>query len=422
MLSYHLQTAHTWESVRQGSGMDWSRQPNVFKRYPDEFPVILLDQLPELKDFFQLSAGLTARKVYPGGEYYLRVNPSAGALYPCELYIQARDVQGLEDGIYHFEPQRLCLRLLYSLDENEGLEACCPDKRRISGLVLLISAIYYRSSWKYRSRALRYCLLDTGHLLGAVESAAWCTDRPFQVQYCLDRTMIAENFSFGNSELVMVMAVCGQREETVVQKFNMELSFVDGSGYHGTDSLIEKSYADCSSLTGCSAVEEQGNLWSASTGELTKTIAERRSIREFTGTTMSVDEYSTILHVALEPVISDCDQKIRLWSVVNRVEGLQQGLYNGLTCIRQGDFSSFAGYLCLEQTLGSDSGVTFFLSSKDDNYLALMQKAGIIGQRIYLAATLQGIGCSGIGAFYDNETADFLHTDEMIIYGLTVGY
>ena len=196
MLPYHLQTAHTWESIRQGSGMDWSRQPNVFKRYPDEFPVILLDQLPELQDFFQLSAGLTARKVYPGGEYYLRVNPSAGALYPCELYIQARDVQGLEDGIYHFEPQRFCLRLLYSLDENEGLEACCPDKRRISGLILLISAIYYRSSWKYRSRALRYCLLDSGHLLGAVESAAWCTGRPFQVQYLLDRRKAADSFGF----------------------------------------------------------------------------------------------------------------------------------------------------------------------------------------------------------------------------------
>lgn len=402
--------------------MDWSRQPKVFKRYPDEFPVILLDQLPELKDFFQLSAGLTARKVYPGGEYYLRVNPSAGALYPCELYIQVRDVQGLEDGIYHFEPQRFCLRLLYSLDENEGLEACCPDKRRISGLVLLFSAIYYRSSWKYRSRALRYCLLDTGHLLGAVESAAWCTGRPFQVQYRLDRKRVADSFGFRNRELVMAMAVCGQREDPVVQKLSMELSFVDGTGHHGTDSLIEKSYTDCSSLTGCSAVEEQGNLWSVSTGELTKAIADRRSIREFSGTTMSMEEYSTILHVALEPVISDCDQKIRVWSVVNRVDGLQQGLYNGLTCIRQGDFSNFAGYLCLEQTLGSDSGVTFFLSSTGDNYLSLMQKAGIIGQRIYLAATMQGVGCSGIGAFYDYETADFLHTDEMIVYALVVGY
>jgi hypothetical protein len=242
------------------------------------------------------------------------------------------------------------------------------------------------------------------------------------VKYRLDRNRVADSFGFKNRELVMALAVCGQREVTVVQKLNMELSFVDGSGHHGTDSLIEKSYADCSSLTGCSTVEEQGDLWSASTGELTKAIAERRSIREFTGTTMSVDEYSTILHVALESVISDCDQKIRVWSVVNRVDGLQQGLYTGLTCIRQGDFSRFAGYLCLEQTLGSDSGVTFFLSSTDDNYLSLMQKAGIIGQRIYLAATLQGIGCSGIGAFYDDETSDFLHTDEMIVYGLTVGY
>jgi SagB-type dehydrogenase family enzyme len=402
--------------------MDWSRQPSVFKRYSDEFPVILLDQLPELKDFFQLSAGLTARKVYPGGEYYLRVNPSAGALYPCELYIQARDVRGLEDGIYHFEPQQFCLRLLYSLAENEGLEACCPDKRRISGIVLLVSAIYYRSSWKYRSRALRYCLLDSGHLLGAVESAAWCTGRPFKVQYQLDRKKVADSFGFKNRELMMAMAVCGQREETVVQKLSMALSSVDGSRHHGTDSLIEKSYADCCNLTGCSAVEEQGAFWSAPTGELTKAIAERRSIREFTGTSMSMDEYVTILHAAQESVISDCDQQIQVWSVVNRVDGLQQGLYNGLTCIRTGDFSSFAGYLCLEQALGSDSGVTFFVSSADDNYLSLMQKAGIIGQRIYLAATMQGLGCSGIGAFYDNEVAEFLQTDEIIVYALAVGY
>ena len=422
MHSYHLQTAHTWESVRHGSGMDWSRQPSIFKRYPDEFPVIPLGQLPDLKDFFQLSAGLTSRKVFPGGEYSLRVNPSAGALYPCELYIQARDVQGLEDGIYHFEPQRFCLRLLYALDENEGLEACCPDRRRVSGLMLLISAIYYRSSWKYRSRALRYCLLDSGHLLGAVESAAWCTSRPFQVQYRLDRKRVADSFGFKYRELVMAMAVCGQREETVVQKLNMELSFVDGSGHHGTDSLIEKSYADSSSLTTCCAVEEQGDLWSASTGELTKAIIDRRSIREFAGRSMSKEEYSTILHVALESVISDCDQQIRIWSVVNRVDGLQQGLYHGLACIRTGDFLSTAGYLCLEQALGADSGVTFFLSSSDTNYLPLMTKAGIIGQRMYLAATLQGLGCSGIGAFYDNETANFLHTDEMIVYALAVGY
>ncbi len=422
MHPYHLQTAHTWESVRRGSAMDRSSQPLVFKHYPDEFPVVLLDDLPELKEFFYLSAGLTARKVYPGGEYFLRVNPSAGALYPCELYIQARNVQGLEDGIYHFEPQRLCLRLLYSLDENEGLEAYCPDKRQISGLLLLISTIYYRSSWKYRSRALRYCLLDTGHLLGAVEAAAWCTGRPFQVQYQLDRQRVSNCFGFRDRELVMAMAVCGRREEKAVQELGMELSFVDGAGHHRTDSLIVESYADCNGLSACSTMEEQENLWPASTGEVTKAIVARRSIREFTGTSMNLNEYSTILRAALEPINSDCDQKIRLWSVVNRVDGLQQGLYDGRTCIRPGDFSNLAGYLCLEQALGADSGVTFFLSSSGESYLPLMQKAGIIGQRIYLAATMQDLGCSGIGAFYDDEVANFLQTDEMIVYALAVGY
>ncbi len=425
MHPYHQQTAHTIESVRRGSEMDWSHQPQVYKQYPDEFPEIQLNHLPDLKNFLFLSSGLTARKVYPGGEYFLRVNPSAGALYPCELYIQARDVQGLEDGIYHFEPQCLSLRLLFPLNANEGLEAWCPDQRRVSGLVLLISTIYYRSSWKYRSRALRYCLLDTGHLLGAVEAAAWCTGRPFQALYRIDQQKIAAGFCFGNRELVMGMAVCGQRQEELARQPGMNLPFVDGAGNHQTDSLIEQTYADCCALTDCRIIhQQQAKPWPVATDQLTKAIVERRSIREFTcASSLTVADYETIIQAALEPIPSDCDGDIRLWSVVNHIDGLQKGIYEGMNCWRAGNFSHLAGHLCLEQPLGAKSGVTFFLTSKDDdNYLALMQKAGIIGQRIYLTANLLGAGCSGIGAFYDDEVADFLDTDGIILYALVVGH
>gem|GEM_PF-4225614 len=34
-----------------------------------------------------------------------------------------------------------------------------------------------------------------------------------------------------------------------------------------------------------------------------------------------------------------------------------------------------------------------------------MQKAGIIGHRLYLISNYLGIGCSGIGAYYDEEVA-----------------
>ena len=93
---------------------------------------------------------------------------------------------GLEDGIYHFEPQAVALRQLHSLAADEGIEACFREQQRITGIVLLFSAIYYRSSWKYGKRALRYCLLDTGHLLGCVEAAASCMEYPFQIRYQLD--------------------------------------------------------------------------------------------------------------------------------------------------------------------------------------------------------------------------------------------
>ena len=166
MDAYHKQTIHTWESVRSGRGMDWSLQPKVFKQYPQAFATVSLDKLPDLRDFLHRSCGLTAKKVYPGGSYALRANPSAGALYPCELYLQARGVFGLVDGIYHFEPFSRKIRLLHPLSWGEGIEGYGERVEMIEGLVFLVTAIYYRSSWKYGHRALRYGLLDSGHLLG----------------------------------------------------------------------------------------------------------------------------------------------------------------------------------------------------------------------------------------------------------------
>lgn len=66
--------------------------------------------------------------------------------------------------------------------------------------------------------------------------------------------------------------------------------------------------------------------------------------------------------------------------------------------------------------------MTFFLVGDDDeNYQAMMQKAGIIGHRLYLISTYLGFGCSGIGAYYDEEVMQFLNTDGMILYALAVG-
>jgi hypothetical protein len=71
--------------------------------------------------------------------------------------------------------------------------------------------------------------------------------------------------------------------------------------------------------------------------------------------------------------------------------------------------------------LAAKGAVTFFLTSKATNYQALYQKAGIIGHRLYVASNYLGIGCSGIGAYYDDEVNAFLGNDEMVLYALAIG-
>lgn len=419
MNSYHNQTIHTWESVRSGGGMDLSRQPDVFKVYPSSFPFVSLADLPDLHEFLHLSAGMTAKKVYPGGEYFLRANPSAGALYPCELYMQTRSVEGLEDGIYHYEPQARGLSLLHSLGDG-GLEACMADKRRVDGLVLFVSAIYYRSSWKYRNRAFRYCLLDSGHLLGGVEAAAACLEYPFEIVCQLDREEIQQCFGFQGKELAIAMAVCGTRQAEKITTFDMELPFVNGSGGFKLNPTIEETHNQESPVSFCKPGQGKSD-YPFARAVLRDAIVKRRSIRAFKKKVISTKEYQAVLDIALMGLNIDCGEEIKIFSVVNRVEGLEPGLYESFRGLRSGNFANMAGYLCLEQALGADSGVTVFLTGNSVNYLPLMLKAGIIGQRIYLSATALGFGCSGIGAFYDNKVAEFLETDDMILYALAFG-
>ncbi len=421
MDAYHRQTIHTWESVRSGRGMDWDLQPHVFKRYPERFAPVSLEPLPVLGDFLHYSCGVTAKKVYPGGSYALRANPSAGALYPCELYLQTRGLPGLADGIYHFEPSASRLRLLHSLAAEEGVEGYWFGSDSSFELVFLISTIYYRSSWKYGHRALRYCLLDSGHLLGAVEAAACIQNQACFSVTRFDRKQVRADFGFKNRELPMVMVACGESRTQQVVCPDIKLPFVDGSGSFVGDPVIESAFQKMGESWECRP-GTAGTPYTAGPKDLAEAVLHRRSIRSFTGKSITADEFEKVLHAAAAGLAIDCDEPVQLFVVVNRVEKMELGLYSGDGhCRRSGDFSQLAGYLCLEQALGSESAATVFLVGDCGNYLPLMLKAGLVGQRIYLASTLLGLGCSGIGAFYDQEVADFLETDDPVLYTLAFG-
>jgi SagB-type dehydrogenase family enzyme len=108
-----------------------------------------------------------AREQRAGGEWvFQRSAPSAGGKYPNEIYIATQSVEGLADGIYHYdarahalEHRRPGLAHPALLDLTLGQEMI-----RDANVVLAITGVRERTMWKYGQRGYRFVLLDAGHL------------------------------------------------------------------------------------------------------------------------------------------------------------------------------------------------------------------------------------------------------------------
>jgi len=419
MFYYHQQTKHSYASVRSNPNyLEWEKQPVPFKIYNEFIQMIKLDDTNEIHKFIYRLGGITAKKVYPETEYFLRTIPSAGALYPVEFYCQIRGEAGFEDGIYHFDVRNSALKLLHRLGVGEGVEVYFEDKRRVKGFLFLLSTVYYRSSWKYKHRAFRYCLLDAGHGLGTLEASGYLIQKACVVRYQFDKLGLNEVFGFSNKEFFLSSVMVGSVQSDFVNYLDLHIPPINAPIEENP--LIEQAYKDSVVLEDCKkqySYEPFGYDYT----RFEEAVMKRRSIREFGEQSISKGAMEVILENLHKNILSDCDEKVNIYYVVNRVDGVEAGLYHDSKLLKGGDFSQEAGYLCLEQSLGRQSAMTFFLTTNAKNYQCAYQKAGHMGHRLYMVSEYLGLGCSGIGAYYDDETDTFLETDEMVLYAFAIG-
>jgi SagB-type dehydrogenase family enzyme len=107
-----------------------------------------------------------------------RAAPSAGALYPTELYAVCGALADLPAGVYHFEPAEFALRRLRDGDVRTRLAASAAEPA-IAGLplCLVLTGIPWRTTWKYRERGYRHLFWDAGaivaNLLALAAAAGW---------------------------------------------------------------------------------------------------------------------------------------------------------------------------------------------------------------------------------------------------------
>ena len=114
--------------------------------------------LAEVSQLLWSAQGLTDSKG-------LRSAPSAGALYPLEVYLVAGNVTGLKAGTYQYSPDGHKLRRIKDGDSRMELATAAYKQLWIkdSAALLIFSAIAKKTTWKYGQRGIRYIHIEVGH-------------------------------------------------------------------------------------------------------------------------------------------------------------------------------------------------------------------------------------------------------------------
>jgi SagB-type dehydrogenase family enzyme len=114
--------------------------------------------LAEVSQLLWAAQGIT-------GSFGFRTAPSAGALYPLEVYIFAGNVKDLPDGIYKYRPHKHELEMVVKGDKRNELyrAALSQSSVRDAPAVIVFSAVYERTTVKYGERGIRYVFIETGH-------------------------------------------------------------------------------------------------------------------------------------------------------------------------------------------------------------------------------------------------------------------
>src|SRR5260370_20183 len=121
--------------------------------------------LEELATLLHQGYGILGVREAEGVTLHHRPVPSAGALFPLELYLVANNVTGLPNGAYHYASWHHRLECVEPGVELESLMPNLQEQRYILGanVLLFLTAVFPRTMNKYGPPGYRYILLEAGH-------------------------------------------------------------------------------------------------------------------------------------------------------------------------------------------------------------------------------------------------------------------
>lgn len=479
--TYHLNTSYQRHKLG-GHMMDWEHQPSTTKPYKNlktipldkqaTLPEALFHQvmtgqvdenmgngemdLPLISTLLTLSYAFTAQTRHMGKPFYYRSAASAGALYPCEIYVASHGKVPLAEGIYHYNMFDFSLETIRTGKINQWIPADRSGKEGLSpALSFFITAIFFRSSWKYRSRAYRYVLLDTGHLMANMVQAVSllglegkatldfddnAMDRLLSVdpekEVCLGLINLYHKTgetgvkTTGDATLPPTPDLEIQRASTVSSK---EVSYREILDIHfagNPATPFEPDHQTPLSIPVSKWLPVKKTQMPPD-NTYVDVLWKRRSKRNYVPQPFPASSFMALLDLLCDHFSGDMKNKfsdgIFTGMLINNVQGILPGFYlldpgeRKYGPVFEADLANQMAAACLDQMWLSNAAVHFLFIADVDTlnqrygprgYRYAMIQAGRLGQIIYLGATDLGAGACGIGAIYDSEAENLLDLDD----------
>jgi SagB-type dehydrogenase family enzyme len=94
-----------------------------------------------------------------------RTAPSAGALYPLEVYVACGNVENLPDGIYHYIADQHRIEVVRNGDYRRELASAALGQSciREAAAIIIFTGVASRITSKYGKRGVQYMMMEAGH-------------------------------------------------------------------------------------------------------------------------------------------------------------------------------------------------------------------------------------------------------------------
>ena len=212
---------------------------------------------------------------------------------------------------------------------------------------------------------------------------------------------------FRGDEFAAAVVASGEVKQMSIKSFNQNLMYAAPTDYSELDDYIAHNVAKNHLL--------KSEVTPISSKVTREDIYSRRSARFFEDKALSEEDTEHFMQLA-----SSANHSVSCYNILLRDSSKRAGIYLKGKLVKEGYFAELLTKILVEQSFIKNAQIITVVTAEYFSANKLIQ-AGALVHNLYLEAESKKLGCSGIGAFYDEKLQNFLSTDAYILYVSAVG-